>query len=114
MESHVGSLSDHAAVAGKGMLFVSGGGGEAEVPRGKPWHRGIVCQAIVRSQRESPRGKPVASRNLFVRRLLEANVSHHGASPWHRGIVGQAVGSGEHEVPRGKPVASRNCLSGGW
>src|SRR6185312_8974036 len=50
-----------------------------------PWHRdNFVMLTFSSSERETPRGEPVASRQLCDAGLLAANVKHHGASPWHR------------------------------
>jgi hypothetical protein len=58
------------------------------------------------SEREAPRGKPVASGFGTSRFFVAVNVSLHGASPWHPDSS-RVLCSSEREPPRGKPVASR-------
>jgi len=57
------------------------------------------------SKRESPPGKPVASK-WFLQASVAASVNLHRASRWHPKWFFQASHSCERESPPGKPVAS--------
>src|SRR5207248_3346688 len=57
------------------------------------------------SERDEPRGKPVASVPKRAAQV-ETSVTNHGASPWHPFPRGPPWGRNRRDRPRGKPVAS--------